>query len=795
MGPCVRGPYRRIPGMDDIITQVIEHLRAGETVDDRLLVKLIHAAAKRAGGDKRAFAKRLLLPYYQRVKREEPERWAAWGITPDLERRLCEVLRMKPRRSASGVATITVITKPWPCSGSCIFCPNDIRCPKSYLHDEPACARAEQNAYDPYLQVSARLTALAQMGHATDKIELIVLGGTWSDYPLDYQLWFMRELFRALNDDAVAGVAANPALRGFTDDGQKRPAMGAVADGADAGSLVRDSLVERATDAFPSRYDEAMGDVDAFTGSHMVGARVAGDAAAAVPLGVRERRALYRELGLLPEAWSPERRAALDAAQHALDARTITYNEAWAQVYAHDATAKRLAAQQRATFEELEREQHVNEHARHRVVGLVVETRPDAITPERLWQIRRMGATKIQMGVQSVDQRVLDVNGRGTSVSQIARAFSLLRLFGFKIHAHAMVNLLGATPEADKRDYERFVTDPAFQPDEVKLYPCALIEGAALNEQYESGAWRPYTEDELVDVLCADLLATPAYCRVSRMIRDFSTDDIKAGNKKPNLRQLVEAQLRRDAATGSGTGRFEGEMSRGADSLEGEAPEAAANALRLGEGVSLPTGAGALRGAADVKEIRFREVATDRVDLAQLTLDVVSYETVSTREHFLQWVTPEGRIVGFLRLSLPDAAAVTSLMVEMAKRAENSAVTAATRGGVDSTAGADGAVASLAEPSQKHATTCDDFAGVCPIALGEAMIREVHVYGMAERVGERAAAAQHHGLGRRLVERACAMARAAGYARINVISAVGTREYYCKLGFVDRGLYQQKELV
>jgi ELP3: histone acetyltransferase, ELP3 family len=84
--------------------------------------------------------------------------------------------------------------------------------PKSYLHAEPACARAEQNCFDPYLQVSARLTALSQMGHATDKIELIVLGGTWSDYPQGYQTWFMSELFRALNDDAVAGVAANPML-------------------------------------------------------------------------------------------------------------------------------------------------------------------------------------------------------------------------------------------------------------------------------------------------------------------------------------------------------------------------------------------------------------------------------------------------------------------------------------------------------------------------------------------------------------------------------------------------------
>ena len=191
--------------MEQIILNILEALRRGETVDDKALVKLIHAEARREGADKRDLAKRRLLPFYQRVKR-------GWNVDAELERQLLQVLRMKPRRTASGVATITVITKPWPCSGDCLFCPNDLRMPKSYLHAEPACARAEQNCFDPYLQVSARLTALSQMGHATDKIELIVLGGTWSDYPEGYQTWFMSELFRALNDDAVAGVAANPML-------------------------------------------------------------------------------------------------------------------------------------------------------------------------------------------------------------------------------------------------------------------------------------------------------------------------------------------------------------------------------------------------------------------------------------------------------------------------------------------------------------------------------------------------------------------------------------------------------
>ena len=697
--------------MEDIILQILAALRRGETVDDRALVKLVHAAAKRSGGDKRAFAKRRLLPFYQRVRREEPERWASWDVTPELEAALIKALRMKPRRSASGVATITVITKPWPCSGSCVFCPNDVRCPKSYLHNEPACARAEAACYDPYLQVSARLTALAQMGHATDKIELIVLGGTWSDYPEEYQTWFVTELFRALNDGAIAGEAANPALRGFAGEPGVEPAgvlklagTPAAEDATHAEGPARAPVGQAAHAQDPAR----------------TSANQAAPGVPVIPPGVRERRAQYEACGLMrktapatapaPDAGSWLPLDMLEAAQRAVDAGELTYNQAVAHLYAGSSAWREAARWQRATLGDLEREHARNERARHRVVGLVVETRPDAITPEALVHIRRLGATKIQMGVQSVDQRILDANGRGTAVEQIERAFDLLRLFGFKIHAHAMVNLLGATPESDRAEYRRFVTDPAFQPDEVKLYPCALIESARLRERYEAGEWVPYTEDELVGVLADDVLATPAFCRVSRMIRDFSSGDIMAGNKKPNLRQMVEERLARETAAG---------------------------------------------GAA-VREIRYREIATNEVDVDEFVFDVVSYETHATSERFLQWVTPEGRIAGFLRLSLPHQPLGTG--------------------------------------------DCGMTLGTVPnVRAGEAMIREVHVYGMAARVGAdgpaAAGAAQHHGLGRRLIERACELARDAGYERINVISAVGTREYYRKLGFYDHGLYQQRSLV
>ena len=552
--------------MDEVVRDILDALRNGDP-DAKDIDRIIRAHSKRAHDGRRVFAKKRILPHYLRVKGEGSGTWRSWDVDDDLDARFVRALQMKPRRTASGVATITVITKPWPCANSCVYCPNDPRMPKSYLSDEPACQRAERNQFDPYLQVASRLRTLNQMGHDTGKVELIVLGGTWLDYPGDYRIWFISELFRALNDD-----------------------------------------------------DETRAD-------------------------------------------------ALEA-ERASDVREIDNDE-------------------------LQALHAANEQAEHRVVGLVVETRPDTITCDALRDLRELGCTKIQMGVQSVDDRILKLNGRRERTDTIRRAFELTRLFGFKTHAHFMVNLLGSDVQSDKKGYLEFTDNPAYRPDEVKLYPCALVAGTELVNRYEDGSWRPYTEEELLDVLCADMLATRPYTRISRMIRDISAKDILVGNKKTNLRQMVDEAL---------------------------APH-----------------------AGDVREIRFREIATEAVDLDTLQLDVVAYETTATSERFLQWMTPEGKIAGFLRLSLP------------------------------------------------HAEALSRYEGL-PVAAGEAMIREVHVYGFATSVDAQGASAQHHGLGRQLVEKACGIARDEGFTRVNVISAVGTREYYRRLGFADNGLYQQRAL-
>ena len=617
--------------MDELILDILKQLRDGSqgALDTHQLEMLINShnsgidSSAHSTEREKLIPKRAILPYFLQVKQKNDELWQSWNVTPELEEKFIRSVRMKPRRTASGVATITVITRPHTCSSNCIYCPCDLRMPKSYLANEPACQRAELTFFDPYVQVAARLQALHQMGHSTDKVELIVLGGTWSDYPEGYQYWFIKELFRALNE-------------------------------------------------WPNS-----------------------------PSHIQERLDWYTSFGLqnTEEALS----SFVAEQQKTIFEDTATYNQAFHKLYDTSRPHQSAWSQMQSTYDELVEQQHVNETAAARVVGLVIETRPDTITPDNLRMFRQLGCTKIQIGIQSTRQEILDANKRQMSAAQIKRAFSLIRLYGFKIHSHLMVNLLGATPEADKQDFKTFVTDPGFLPDEIKLYPCALVAGTQLVQKYREGAWQPYAKDELVDVLVQDALNTPPYVRISRMIRDISATDILVGNKHTNLRQMVEQEL------------------------------AAKDIARR------------------VQEIRFREINQQQVRAAELTLQDFAYTTAVSDEHFLQWVTADNKIAGFCRLSLPHWDKLTS-------------------------------------------GACDVSANELLVQPGQAMIRELHVYGQALSLGSEGMSAQHQGLGQKLLTKASSIAAEAGYTSLNVISSIGTRAYYRAQGFTDAGLYQQKAL-
>ncbi|MBP5313973.1 MAG: tRNA uridine(34) 5-carboxymethylaminomethyl modification radical SAM/GNAT enzyme Elp3 [Eggerthellaceae bacterium] len=609
--------------MDELIKDIFEEIKNKGTLDEHTLAVLLAAYNAQSKQANRTYVKKKLIPHYLKIKRDNPILLSTWSIGEQEEKAFFDALRMKPRRTASGVATITVITKPWPCSGECIYCPNDIRMPKSYLSDEPACQRAERNCFDPYLQTISRLRALTQMGHPTDKVELIVLGGNWSDYPVSYQIWFVNELFCALND------WQNP-------------------DTANAKA--------------------------------------------------KERRAKYKKANIASD--TDVLISQSKDIQQQIDDGKITYNRAFESLYANNPRWKQAGEWQKisddvkTSLKVLESNQRQNEFAENRMVGLVVETRPDTVDSETLSLCRTLGCTKIQMGIQSLNKDILALNNRNADIDAVVKAFELCRLFGFKLHTHFMVNLAGATVQSDIEDYRKFVSDERYLPDEIKLYPCVLVKGTKLYELWQDKRWVAYSEDELVDVLSKAVLATPPYTRISRMIRDISAHDIVAGNKKTNLRQIVEENISDKA----------------------------------------------------IEEIRMREISTQGVDIDTLKLDIYPYETTATKEYFLQWVTPSNKIAGFLRLSVPDK----------------------------------------------------DYLDACkypiPQSKTDAMIREVHVYGNAAQLGKTGDGAQHYGLGKKLIEKACEIAKEAGRTKLHVISSVGTRPYYRQLGFEDNELYQTKIL-
>ena len=482
---------------------------------------------------------------------------AAGKISEDA--RLLERIRMKPMRTLSGVTTVTVLTKPYPCPGKCIFCPTDVRMPKSYLPDEPGAMRGLEHDFDPYAQVRSRIEQLKSVGHPTDKIELLILGGTWSSYRRDYQEWFIKRCFEAMN----------------------------------ALNLPSAALAQ--------------------------GERVLGE-------------------GELTETHS------------------------------------------------------FNETTHHRNVGLVIETRPDEINPDELRWLRHLGVTKVQMGAQSLDDHILEINKRGHDVECTREATALLRAAGFKIVLHWMPNLLGATPESDRADFAKLWND--FCPDEIKIYPNQLLANAELYEYWQRGEFKPYTTQDLLDLI-ADIKPTiPRYCRVNRVIRDIPSTNVVEGNRRTSLRQDVHDEMER-------------------------------------------------RGTR-CECVRCREVRGKSVSAESLKLDDMVYQAGAAEEHFVSYVTPDDKLAGFIRLSLPG------------------------------------------EDSPK--TSMSDLEGA-------ALIREVHVYGQSLAVGaEKAGAAQHAGLGTRLLKKAESIAKAAGFTRMAVISAVGTRGYYLERGFERGELYLTKTL-
>lgn len=445
----------------------------------------------------------------------------------------------KASRTISGVTPVAVMAKPFICPGRCVYCPSSPEAPKSYTVESPAVLRARSCGFDAKKQVEVRLKTFAEMGHAQDKVELIVMGGTFMFYPRDYQYQFIKDCYDALN-----GITS--------------------------------SCLE--------------------------------------------------------------------------DARRI------------------------------------NENAEHRCVGLCIETRPDFCGEAEIRSMLDFGTTRVELGVQTLDDEIHCLTKRGHGVSEVISATRLLRDYGFKVHYHWMPGLPGTTPEHDLELSRKLFEDEHFRPDGLKLYPTLVVKGSELESWYRDNRYQPYSEEEMIDLLIAIKALIPKYVRISRLMRDIPSKFIIAGCKDLALRGTIRKKMDQ-------------------------------------------TG---LRCSC----IRCREYGhrlRDGWAVGEPRLIRLDYEAWGGKEVFLSYEDENETLFGLLRLRINEKKAV---------------------------------------------------------------VRELHIFGPEVSLGERLErAAQHRGLGERLLREAERIARGEFKAdRLLVLSGVGAREYYRSLGYGLEGAYMTREL-
>jgi len=302
----------------------------------------------------------------------------------------------KISRTISGVTPVAIMGKPIGCPGECVYCPTFPDAPKSYTSESPAVLRAKACNYDPRRQVEERLRILLDMGHPADKVELIVMGGTFLAYPEEYQYQFIKDCYDGLN-----GI---------------------------------ESL-------------------------------------------------------------------SLEAAKQ------------------------------------------VNEFAVHRCVGLCVETRPDWCREDEVRRMLEFGATRVELGVQTLDDDIYRLVKRGHGVDDVVRATRLLKDYGFKVYYHWMPGLPGSTSKHDLELSRELFDNEDFRPDGLKLYPTLVIAGTELEAWYRDDRYQPYPMDEMAGLMISIKTQVPCYVRIPRVMRDIPNKFIVAGCKDLALRSALKKRM------------------------------------------------------------------------------------------------------------------------------------------------------------------------------------------------------------------------------------------------------------
>jgi elongator complex protein 3 len=345
---------------------------------------------------------------------------------------------------------------------------------------------------------------------------------------------------------------------------------------------------------------------------------------------------------------------------------------------------------------DLESAKKNNETAKVRNVGFTIETKPDYCKSQHVDWMLDYGITRVEIGVQSLHEKVYEIVNRGHTFSDIVESFQIAKDTGYKIVAHMMPGLPAMTPDEDIGDFKKLYSDPSLRPDMLKIYPTLVLENTGIYQSYKQGKFVPYSQDDMIRVLTEVKKMIPKWVRIMRMQREISSDQIIAGPNFGNLRQIVQQNLKKQNLS--------------------------------------------------CRCIRCREagLSDSSIDIIDIRLNREDYDSSGGKEIFLSYDDSKDRIFGFLRLRKPS------------------------------------------EKAHRNEVTND----TC-------IVRELHVYGKSLKLGERGNdSIQHLGLGKNLMKEAERISKEEFDAkRLLVISAVGTREYYRKLGYFLLGPYMSKEFV
>jgi len=480
-----------------------------------------------------------------------------------------EILRKRKIRSLSGVVVISVLTKPYPCPGKCIYCPSEKGLPKSYLSGEPAVERAKRNKFNPFLQTRDRIKSLEIQGHPTDKIELRIIGGSFTAYPKQYQSWFIKECFRSAN-----------------------------------------------------------------------------------------------EFGLLKN---------------------------------HKPQITNYKQNTKHKTQTLEREQKKNEKAKHRIVGISIETRPDLISKKEILNLRELGVTMVELGVQTTYNDILEKCRRGHSIKETIEATKILKDAGFKIMYQMMLNLPGSNLKRDFLSLREIFQNPDFKPDWLKIYPCVVCKNTELYRLWKQGKYKSYSNKQLINLLIKIKEILPYWVRVARLFRDIPAYHIESGSKISNLRQVVQKEMKKKRKI--------------------------------------------------CHCIRCREIREKYEPKEKIYLFRQNYEASEGKEIFLSFENKKRtKLYSLLRLRIPKF-----------------------------------------DKKRSHQ--------IISVLQNSAIIRELHTFGQMLQISEKRLAPQHKGLGKKLIRETEKITKKEfNLPRITVISGVGAKNYYRKLGYRQNNTYMIKSL-